>query len=66
MYIYVRVCCRESDRPSSFYILDARGQLAAAANMAAGKGTEDVTFYNRTELIFCGTLSDLVSWLSCV
>ena len=37
-----------------FYIVDARGVLAAVANMAAGRGTEDVTVYERTELIYAG------------
>lgn len=36
-----------------FYILDARGQIAATVNMAAGKGTEDVSMYTNTELEFC-------------
>ena len=35
-----------------FYILDARGILAATANMALGKGTEKESNYNQTELIF--------------
>lgn len=37
---------------SKLYILDARGKLAATLNMAAGKGTEDVSFYQNTELVF--------------
>ena len=35
------------------YILDLRRQIAAAVNMATGKGTEDVSLYTNTELIFC-------------
>jgi hypothetical protein len=37
----------------TFCILDARGQIAATVNMAAGKGTEDVSRYVSTELEFC-------------
>lgn len=35
------------------YILDARSVLAATLNKAAGKGTEDITQYQNTELCFC-------------
>ena len=35
-----------------FYIVDARRQIAATANMASGKGTEDVSEYPHTELIY--------------
>lgn len=35
------------------YILDLRRQIAAAVNMAAGKGTEDISAYTNAELIFC-------------
>jgi hypothetical protein len=35
------------------YILDLRRQIAAAVNMAAGKGTEDVSLYTHTELLYC-------------
>lgn len=35
-----------------FYIVDARRQIAATANMASGKGTEDVSEYPFTELIY--------------
>jgi len=42
----------DQNLPAKFYILDARRQIAATLNMAAGKGTEDVTMYNNTELIF--------------
>ena len=34
----------------AFYILDARGKVAATANKALGKGTEDKTIYSNTEL----------------
>jgi hypothetical protein len=37
-----------------FFIVDARGMLAAVANMAAGRGTEEVSSYERTELIYGG------------
>lgn len=37
---------------SKLYILDARGKIAATLNMAAGKGTEDVSSYQNTELVF--------------
>lgn len=36
---------------SKFYIYDARRQIAAALNMAAGKGTEDPAQYEACELI---------------
>lgn len=36
-----------------FYIIDARRQIAATANKASGKGTEDVSDYRCTELVFC-------------
>ena len=42
----------EQNIPPRFYILDARRQIAATLNMAAGKGTEDASMYNNTELIF--------------
>lgn len=32
--------------------MDARGKIAATLNMAAGKGTEDVSVYQNTELVF--------------
>ena len=35
------------------HILDLRRQIAAAVNMATGKGTEDVSLYTNTELTFC-------------
>lgn len=35
-----------------FYIVDARRQIAATANSVAGKGTEDVSDYPFTELIY--------------
>ena len=38
---------------SNLYILDCRGKVAATLNMAVGKGTEDVSFYPNTELIYC-------------
>jgi Ca2+-binding EF-hand superfamily protein len=38
--------------PKKLYILDARGKLAATLNMAAGKGTEDISQYHHTELVF--------------
>lgn len=34
------------------FILDARGKLAATLNMAAGKGTEDVSQYHHADLVF--------------
>ena len=34
---------REPELSSMFYIVDARRQIAAQANMASGKGTEDVS-----------------------
>lgn len=37
---------------AKLYILDARGRIAAHLNMAAGKGTEDVSSYFNTELLF--------------
>ena len=46
--------CSESEcGPSKFFILDARRQIAAALNMAAGKGTEDISLYPNAELTFC-------------
>lgn len=36
-----------------FYIIDARRQIAATANKASGKGTEDVSDYRCTEMVFC-------------
>ena len=57
---------------SRFTILDARRQIAATLNMAAGKGTEDVTLYPNTELLFCNIdnihvmrVSAQVSWIAC-
>ena len=35
-----------------FYVVDARRQIAAQANMASGKGTEDISDYQFTELIY--------------
>ena len=43
----------EEDVFSKLWILDARGKVAATLNMAMGKGTEDVSYYPQTELIFC-------------
>lgn len=37
---------------AKLYILDARGRIAANLNMAAGKGTEDVSSYFNAELVF--------------
>lgn len=42
----------EEESPSKFYILDARREIAATLQRVAGKGTEDVTMYSNTELIF--------------
>ncbi len=44
-----------------FYILDARGYLAATANRAAGKGTEDKTQYENTDLEYqnIGNIHDM-------
>lgn len=39
-------------RHSKLYIMDARGRVAATLNMAAGKGTEDVSEMQNTELVF--------------
>jgi myotubularin-related protein 1/2 len=39
--------------PTKFYIFDARRQIAATLNMAAGKGTEDASIYRNTDIIFC-------------
>ena len=44
---------QSGDWPSIMYILDARSQIAAAVNMAAGKGTEDISSYIDAQLIFC-------------
>ena len=41
------------EAPRKLYIFDARGPLAATFNKAQGKGTEDVSMYSNTELIFC-------------
>lgn len=38
---------------SKLYIVDARGKIAATLNMAVGKGTEDTSQYQNTELVFC-------------
>jgi len=43
----------DSEVPTKFYIFDARRQIAATLNMAAGKGTEDASIYTNTDLIFC-------------
>jgi hypothetical protein len=43
----------EEDTFSKLIILDARGKVAATLNMAMGKGTEDVSYYPNTELVFC-------------
>lgn len=52
--VYAWLLCRsEGDTFSKLYIFDARGKVAATLNMAAGKGTEDVSLYQNTELIFC-------------
>jgi hypothetical protein len=37
---------------SKLYIVDARGKIAATLNMAAGKGTEDISSYHNAELVF--------------
>ena len=42
----------EGSDQNKFYIMDARGLLAATANMAMGKGTEKETNYQNTELVF--------------
>lgn len=46
-------CSSEEDAFSKLIILDARGKVAATLNMAMGKGTEDVSYYPNTELVFC-------------
>uniref|UniRef100_A0AAV1UFR8 Myotubularin phosphatase domain-containing protein n=1 Tax=Peronospora matthiolae TaxID=2874970 RepID=A0AAV1UFR8_9STRA len=38
---------------ATFHFFDARSQMAAAANSAQGKGTEDPRNYSNTELHFC-------------
>lgn len=38
---------------ATFHFIDARSQIAAAANVANGKGTEDVRNYPNTELHHC-------------
>jgi hypothetical protein len=43
----------EEDNFAKLCILDARGKVAATLNMAMGKGTEDVSYYQNTELVFC-------------
>ncbi len=43
----------EAERPTKFYILDARPATAAYANTLQGKGTEDASSYKHTEMIFC-------------
>lgn len=43
----------DEDRHSKLFILDARGKMAATLNMAVGKGTENVSLLDNTELIFC-------------
>lgn len=37
----------------TFYIVDARGLLAIAANRAGGKGTEDIGSYQNSHLVLC-------------
>ena len=44
---------REPELSSMFYVIDARRQIAAVANNFSGKGTEDVSEYPSTEIIFC-------------
>lgn len=51
-FLFPLIRCEE-DQFSRFCILDARGKVAATLNMAVGKGTEDVSLYQNTELIFC-------------
>ena len=49
---FTHVVCRE--RESRYYIYDARRQIAATLNRAAGKGgTENASSYKNTELIYC-------------
>jgi len=43
----------EEEEYMKFYIFDCRGKVAATFNMAAGRGTEDVSQYRNTELLFC-------------
>jgi len=42
-----------SSNSRNFYILDARGKMAATVNSVMGKGTEDVSRYPSTDLEFC-------------
>lgn len=51
-FLLVGLYHREPEMSSMFYIVDARRQIAATANMASGKGTEDVSEYPFTELIY--------------
>lgn len=44
---------RITDEHSKFYIFDCRGKVAATFNRAAGRGTEDASQYQNTELLFC-------------
>ena len=54
LYLDILTFYSESENgPIKFIILDARRQIAAALNMAAGKGTEDISLYPNAELIFC-------------
>jgi len=43
----------ELEEPSTLYIMDARKQIAAAANSLQGKGTEVISNYRHTELQYC-------------
>jgi len=44
---------REIERPSKFYIFDARGALAVTGNKFTGKGSEVSSNYVNTSLVFC-------------
>ncbi|GLE03013.1 hypothetical protein PINS_up011892 [Pythium insidiosum] len=46
-----RATCGRDD--AKFHFFDARSQMAATANSAQGKGTEDTRNYPNTELHFC-------------
>ena len=52
-YFNLHIYSESENGPIKFIILDARRQIAAALNMAAGKGTEDISLYPNAELIFC-------------
>jgi hypothetical protein len=54
LFLLLLYACRsDADIFSKLFILDARGKVAATLNMAVGKGTEDVSLYQNTELLFC-------------